>query len=415
MTARPAETRLSFYGWVVVFAAFLLNLFCFGGLVLVSVLIKPLAEEFGWQRGEIAAGYAVATLSIATAGVVFGRLSDRYGVRTIAALGAFASGACLIMFSRISALWQLYALYGLFGAIGPGAIYIPLTAAITNWFKINRGLAVAMAMAGAAVGMGTVPLITSTIIEAAGWRDALLYLGLGYLVVAVPLALLVRNPPRPAAVNARTAAGTSEEEQAPIRPGEALLWICSAIVFCCVCMSVPQVHLPALASDLGVSMERAASVLTVVMLCGALGRLAFGRVADRAGPLYSYILASLGQTVFVFWFTQAPSLAGLYALAVGYGLFFGGVSMSALLTIRSLVPTRIAGTSIGLVSLFGWVGMGLGGYLGGVLFDWSGSYLASFALAAVAGVVNLAILTSLFLRLRRATRPRLDLEPAAAA
>jgi MFS family permease len=89
--------------------------------------------------------------------------------------------------------------------------------------------------------------------------------------------------------------------------------------------------------------------------------------------------------------------------------------MSALLTIRSFVPWRIAGTAIGLVSLFGWIGMGLGGYLGGVFFDWSGSYVASFALAAAAGVVNLAILACLFMRLRRAGRPRLDLEPAQAA
>jgi MFS family permease len=112
--------------------------------------------------------------------------------------------------------------------------------------------------------------------------------------------------------------------------------------------------------------------------------------------------------------TQVSSLASLYVLAVGYGLFFGGVSMSALLTVRSLVPTRIAGTAIGLVSLFGWVGMGLGGYLGGVFFDWSGSYVTSFAVATAAGVVNLAILAGLFMRLRRATRPRLDLEPAQA-
>jgi MFS family permease len=107
--------------------------------------------------------------------------------------------------------------------------------------------------------------------------------------------------------------------------------------------------------------------------------------------LNSYILASFGQTTFVFWFTQASSLSRLYLVAIGYGLFFGGVSMSALLTIRSFVPWRIAGTAIGLVSLFGWIGMGLGGYLGGVFFDWSGSYVASFALAAAAGVVSLSV------------------------
>jgi MFS family permease len=415
MVAKPTESRITYYGWVIVFAAFLLNVLCFGGLALVAVLIKPLAQDFGWQRGEVAAAYAIAAIAIAAAGVAFGRVSDRYGARTISVLGAIATGACLLMVSRISSLWQLYVLYAVFGALGPGAIYIPLTAAITNWFELNRGIAVGMAMAGAAVGMGTVPFIASAIIEDTGWRDALVYLGIAYLIVAVPLSLLVRNPSKAVAAGANPAGATLEDEPAPIRPGEALLWVCTAIVFCCICMSVAQVHVPALVSDLGLSMERAASVLTVIMICGALGRLAFGRVVDRLGPLNSYILASFGQTTFVFWFTQASSLSSLYLVAIGYGLFFGGVSMSALLTIRSFVPWRIAGTAIGLVSLFGWIGMGLGGYLGGVFFDWSGSYVASFALAAAAGVVNLAILACLFMRLRRAGRPRLDLEPAQAA
>jgi MFS family permease len=87
--------------------------------------------------------------------------------------------------------------------------------------------------------------------------------------------------------------------------------------------------------------------------------------------------------------------------------------MSALLTIRSLVPARIAGSAIGLVSMFGWIGMGLGGFLGGYLFDWTGNYRASFALAAAAGLINLCILTSLYLRLRSTSRIGFDVEPAA--
>jgi MFS family permease len=174
-------------------------------------------------------------------------------------------------------------------------------------------------------------------------------------------------------------------------------------------MAVPMIHVVALASDLGFGIERSASVLTVLMLTGALGRLVFGRIADRYGPLQSYILASLGQTAFVFWFVQAPTLASLYPIAVGFGLCFGGVMTGFLLTIRSLVPSRMAGTAMALASMFGWVGMGLGGYFGGVLFDWTGTYTAAFAGAAVAGTINVVILMSLFVRLSRATRLRLDI------
>jgi MFS family permease len=145
------------------------------------------------------------------------------------------------------------------------------------------------------------------------------------------------------------------------------------------------------------------------MLTGALGRLIFGRIADRYGFLQSYMLASLGQTAFVFWFVQAPTLASLYAIAVGFGLCFGGVMTGFLLTIRSLVPSRMAGTAMALASLFAWIGMGLGGYFGGFLFDWTGTYTASFAGAAVAGTINVIILLALHVRLNRATRLGLDI------
>jgi MFS family permease len=400
---------------VVVVVAFFLFSLCFGGLVLVGVLIKPWADTFGWQRGEISGAYLIATLSLATGGVAFGRLSDRCSLRLLATLGAIAISASLLLLSAISALWQVYVLFALYGALGMGTIYIPLTASITHWFSSNRGIAVAAAMSGAAIGMGIVPLVASGLIETLGWQTALFYIGLGYLAISLPLIGLIRNPPREQLALSSAPKPSAHEKPVWISPRESLFWVCSAIVFCCICMAVPQVHIPALASDFGFAAERAASVLTVVMVAGAIGRLAFGRIADKVGPLKCYMLASFGQTAFVFWFTQSGSVGFLYSLAVVFGLFFGGVSMSALLTIRSLVPARVAGGAIGLVSMFGWIGMGLGGFLGGYLFDWAGSYRASFAVAAGAGVINLCILTLLYLRLRSKTRMHLDFEPAAQA
>ena len=292
----------------------------------------------------------------------------------------------------------------MFGALGHATIFVPLTASVTNWFSANRGIAVGVASAGSAIGLGTVPLIASIIISDTGWREAWLYLGIGYLVIAAPLVLLVRNPPRAQTTDVSgTPDGSTQLTTELIRPREALMWICSAAIFCCFSMAVPMIHVPTLANDLGLEMDRAASVLTVMMLAGAVGRLVFGHIADRAGPLKAYILASLGQTAFVFWFVQASSLASFYIIAAGFGLGFGGVMTNVVLTIRSLVPIRIAGTAIALAMLFAWFGMGAGGYFGGLFFDWSGTYVASFGGAAVAGFVNLIILMSLFVRLRHAT------------
>jgi MFS family permease len=392
-----------------VFVTFVLTGLCFGGFGLVGVFLKPLALEFGWQRGQIAIAYTIAAAATAVSGVVFGRFSDLYGVRVLAAVGGLTMSVCLLLLSQVTALWQLYVLYGVFGALGHGAISVPLTAAVTNWFSVNRGIATGIATAGSAVGLGTVPLIASAIIADTGWRDAWFYLGLGYLAIALPLIFLVRNPPKAGTPEQLSSGNLTRETVPPISPREALAWICTAVIFCCICMAVPMIHVVALASDLGFGIERSASVLTVFMIAGAFGRLVFGRLADRYGFLQSYMLASLGQTAFVFWFVQAPTLASLYPIAIGCGLCFGGVMTGFLLTIRSLVPSRMAGTAMAIASMFGWIGMGLGGYFGGVLFDWTGTYTASFAGAAVAGTINVAILLSLYVRLSRATPLRPDI------
>jgi MFS family permease len=361
------------YGWVMVFVTFVLTALCFGGLSLVAVFIKPLAQEFGWLRGEVASAYTIAAASTAIFGVLFGRVADLRGVRSLTVLGAVTMAACLLLLSKITALWQLYLLFAVFGAFGHAALYVPLTASVAHWFTANRGLAVGIASVGSALGLAITPLIASAIIAESSWRDAWLYLGVGYLFLAIPLVLLVRNPPAASATPASGQSNISNDEAPyPIRAREALLWVCSAAIFCCICMSVPMIHVPSLVSDLGIDAKTAASVLSVMMFAGAIGRVVFGQIMDRFGPLMAYMLASLGQTVFVFWFVQVPSLPGLYLIAAGFGLCFGGVMISILMTIRSLVPIQIAGMAMALAALFGWV----------------------------AGVVNLAILTALFVRLR---------------
>ncbi|MDP2619817.1 MAG: MFS transporter [Hyphomicrobiales bacterium] len=398
------------YGWLFVFITFMLTGLGFGGVAMVAIMLKPLEAEFGWQRGEISLAYTVVTVSTALAGVGFGRLSDRYGPRLPAIFGAVVIAASLVLLSRLTGLWQLYLGYILFGAFGFGAFSVPLTAALTNWFTANRGLALGIATAGGAVGQGVVPFIARALITDFGWRASYLYLGIAYLVVALPLAFLVRNPRHPAAGSpcaaAAVAAARADEDGLILDYREALTWICTAVVFCCICMSVPLMHAAALASDAGLGPQQSAAVLAILMLAGAVGRIAIGRIADRVGALNAYMLASFWQTAVAYWFVTADGPISFYLLAAAFGFGFGGVMTCFLLTIRALVPGRIAGSSMGLVVLFGWVGMGLGAYFGGLFFDWTGDYRASFAMAAIAGVVNLAILSSLTVRLRGATTAR---------
>jgi MFS family permease len=156
-------------------------------------------------------------------------------------------------------------------------------------------------------------------------------------------------------------------------------------------MATPAIHVVALAQDMGIDAKSAASVLSLLYVAGVFGRVTFGNVADHIGGIRAYLLASASQTVLVFWFTQMPSIVGFYVLAVLFGLANSGVMTCLMVCVRERIPLHRRGVAVGMVTLFAWIGMGLGGFQGGFFFDLTGHYTASYANAALSGVVNLMI------------------------
>jgi predicted MFS family arabinose efflux permease len=131
-----------------------------------------------------------------------------------------------------------------------------------------------------------------------------------------------------------------------------------------------------------------------------VGRIGFGRIADRAGSLPTYMIASAGQTALAFLFPYAANGAQLYVLSAAFGLVFSGAMTSFLSCAREYAPAGRTGISIGVVMFFGWLGMAFGAWQGGLFYDLCGDYFTSFANASVAGVANLLILALLFLYTR---------------
>ena len=162
-----------------------------------------------------------------------------------------------------------------------------------------------------------------------------------------------------------------------------------------------KVIIAAIAQDTGIDADKAAGVILLIYVSGFCGRISFGKLSDHIGGIRAYWLASLGQTVLIFWFTQMQSLAGFYAHAVIFGFFMAGVMTGLIICVRELTPVHIRGMSTGIMFSVAWFGMGLGGYQGGFFFDLSGSYEIPYANAVAAGIVNLIIVSSLFFYFRR--------------
>lgn len=396
------EQRDPRYGWVMVAATFTLTALAFGVLGSVSVFLKPLATEFGWSRSQTALGYTTVAFSSALFGVIWGYVADKVGGRWLGLLGALTMGTLLYLMSHQSSLWQFYVLYFLFGALGNGAVSSPLFASVGFWFKRQPGFALGVTAAGGAAGQGVVPFLASIAITRYGWETAYQLMAVTYLVIALPVAFLIREAPD------RVFGGGAQPAHlraVSLSEREVIVWISVAVIFCCNCMAIPIVHLVPLLTDQGKDPSVAASVLLVLMLCGMAGRVMGGKLGDLIGALPAYMIMSLGQTVFVFWFPHLSGLASLYLLAAAFGFTYSGVMSAILVCTRMMVGPGFAARAMGITSFFGWVGMGLGGFLGGYLFDLNGDYFSAFSFASVMGVINLAILGAFFLRIRGSTRP----------
>ena len=402
-TVTPAGFDEHPYGWVIVAVSTVGLALGFGAGSTVSVLMKPFEQEFGWLRADISMAYTAHTIGAALGGLVWGRLSDRFGARRIGVLGAIAMSAGLAALKWQSGLWSLCLLYFGIGAFGFACLFTPLLALTGLWFDARKGLAMGIATAGGAVGQGVVPYLMQMLITDVGWRTAVLTLGAGYFLMLVPLVFLLRPPPRTSGPTAQAA--SLDQNLWGIPHTISIAWLAVAGVFCCVCMAVPLVHLVPLGIDLGCSPQTAASLLLSLMASGVFGRLFFGWLADRIGGLPAYFIASLAQTSVVFWFTQTKDIETLFTLSVLFGFGFAGVMTCLLISAREAAPLRISATAMAIVSTAGWIGMGLGSYQAGYFYDVTASYVVTYANAATAGVLNLLVVAALiWYRHARTTR-----------
>ena len=192
--ARP-DRGDSGYGWIMVAVAFGMQALAFGGIGSVGVFLKPLAADFGWSRGEVSAGYTAVALSAAAFGIFWGWLADRRGGRNIALFGVVMMGLSYFALSYTENLLYYYLMHFAFGALGNSAVGTPLFATVGFWFTRNQGLAIGLMAAGGAFGQALFPFIARNLIDIWDWQTAYAAIGITFLAIGVPLALLVRDPP----------------------------------------------------------------------------------------------------------------------------------------------------------------------------------------------------------------------------
>ena len=383
-----------------------------GAMFLVVVALKPIAAEFSWPRAVPSLAFSLQFLGAGFGGFVMGRVLDRYGMGPPALAAAITIPCGAILLSRFDAAWQLYLIYGLLiGFFGTGALAAPAMANIARWYVRRRGMAVGIAAGGQALAGIVWPPIFVMVMDAHGWRTMALAYGLVALVLLPALALVLRRrPPAPAAPRGAAAparaGGRPAGHDLPISTRALQAALCAAITGCCVAMGLPLGHLVSYVTDLGHPAKNAAEVLSLMLMAAFVSRAVFvGLLADNIGGLRALFIFCAAQAVMLAAFTLVGGLVELYVVAVLFGLGYGGIFPVYAVAIRELMPLSEAGRRTGLVFLFGALAMGFGSWIGGILFDATGSYIAAFLLGVAFNVANLAVLSVLIFRIGPRRRP----------
>ncbi len=400
------------------------------GMYVVAVVLPAVQAEFGVARADASLPYTAMMIGFGVGGILMGRLADRFGVMVPLLIGAAGLGIGYTLAGMAGSIWLFAIVHGvLIGFLGSSATFAPLIADTSLWFVRRRGIAVAVCASGNYLAGTIWPPIVQHFIDTVGWRHTYLGLGLFCAVVTVMLApLLRRRPPLVALAQAAPtaslagAAATAGAASTPskgganaatatvvapgsrpfgLSPNTALALLCVAGVGCCVAMSMPQVHIVAYCGDLGYGAARGAEMLSLMLAFGIVSRLISGAICDRIGGLRTLLLGSVLQGIALLLFIPFDGLVSLYVISALFGLFQGGIVPSYAIIVREHFSPREAGARTGTVLMFTLLGMALGGWMSGKVFDLTGSYQAAFFNGIVWNLLNLAIVVTLLLRARR--------------
>ncbi len=399
MSDRPPsiEGRRS---WIAACVTLAILSISYGSPLLIVVGMKPIQAALETDRSVVALSGSLVWVGTGLGGIPMGWLADRIGIRAVVAIGAGMMALGLVI-STLGGTIPLYLGHGLLiGLIGNGAVYAPLLIYVSRWFDRRRGTAIALISSGQYIAGVVWPSIMERGIAAYGWETAMLAYAAVVVVCIFPLLFLLRPVPAPVSSGPAMVSGR-DRSVLGMRPNFVQAVICVAGFCCCIPMAIPNSHLVAFCSDIGISPVRGAAMLSVLLGCAFISRQFWGAMADRIGGLRTVMAGSACQALAIGSFLLTQNEVGLFFIAGVYGLGFSGIIPSYAVAIRDLFPSADASWRIPTVLFTAMSGMAVGSWLAGRLYDHFGTYAPAFATGVLFNLLNLALVGFLVIRLPR--------------
>ena len=378
-----------FYGWFIVGVCFVVNFVIFGiSINTFTVYVTPIEESLGWSRDQVTMALGFAPLAMGAAAPFMGRLIDKVGARFVMAGGAAVIGVCSILLAKTDSRWYFYTIYSIAGVGQAGATIIPISAVISNWFKVKRGRALGVVMTGTGLGAAVMVPVTTRIVDTYGWRTSYFIMGC-IILLMVPLNLLFIRT-RPSDMGLQPDGGVIPDEK-PVPVGGLVVpeavktrsfWLIAAMMLLSglVAMGIGVNLMPYLTDKgQGHSRDMAAFIIFIISMLTVVGKIGIGFIVDHWGLRKAVLLAFVTIAVGILLLMKAQILAMAIVFAVIYGFAIGSPLLLNPALTAHCMGLKSFGGIFGILTLANVIGVAIGASMTGVMYEKAGkSYMPAF-------------------------------------
>ncbi len=409
MMLQKGQTKI-FYGWYILSIGVVGAFLAAGSSQLfMSIMLKPLTEEFGWSRTAMTGAITTGTIMAGFLSLLFGKLADRYGPRVLTSIGALLTAASYVAFTSFVNLWQFYIVFIIARVISTNTLsaIAPQTAAV-NWFRRFRGRALGLLAMATPLGSSALAITAQQIMVHHGWRTVFMAFAIAMVFLqAIPAALVLRRRPEDLGLVPdgipRMNVATFPSNQVPVDEefnwtlSEAIrtptLWLLiAAIIVALIVNAGVGFHLVAYCTDRGIETSIAVSAMSIYAFTGALANLIWGFLAERISERLLATVVMILTAVTILYLQLATTSTGAFIFAVLFGLTSRGESALVNIILAQYYGRSSYGAINGFVSPFYMLALGFGPLISSISFDLTGSYHSVFTAFIVISVIAAVLL-----------------------
>lgn len=394
INSKSIESNLSYYGWVVVAMSFLANLVGFGLVYAYGVFFKPLASEFGWSRSVTAGAFSFYAIVHNILAFFAGRLVDKFGLKPVLTIGGFCLGLSMIFMSRITSIWEIYFFCGIIFSIGIAGEFTPVMATVSRWFKAKRGFATGLTASGLGAGSVVFSPLCAYLISSFGWRQAYVIIGIISWAIFIPIVIFIKDAPREIhRGELESTEGLSFHEAIRTRTFWAYGF---SLMFICVPIYAIHIHIVPLCTDFGLPLVTAGILAGVIGVGGIIGRISAGFLSDIYGRKRILVGAFIFEGIIVAWLLFCKEMWMFFLFGILFGLSSGGCLGIVTAFPADYFGYRATGSILGFAVIMAGVGVAIGPYLGGYIFDATKSYnymVVMCIIATIAAIISASHMT----------------------